>query len=81
MDRDFEGYFSEYASPAQSSASGQELEAVRYAAHGLTNDETADAMDMSRSHVEALLSAARVKLGAKNTPHLVAKALRLGLID
>lgn len=58
-----------------------ELEATRWASHGLTEQMTAEVMGHSLFGVKALLKQARRKLRAKNRAHLVATALRQGLID
>jgi DNA-binding CsgD family transcriptional regulator len=62
-------------------ASARELEALRYTSHGLDRAQCADAMNVSPETVKTHLEIARLKLRAKTTPHAVAIALRLGLID
>lgn len=58
----------------------REKEAAQLAADGLKDKQIADRMGISQSTVEAHLRAARAALNAKNTAHLVAIAIRNGII-
>ena len=60
---------------------GKELLAVKLAADGSTVAETARIVGLSSETVKTQLSRARRKLGARNMAHLVALALRAGIID
>jgi DNA-binding CsgD family transcriptional regulator len=57
-----------------------ELHALRYAAEGLTGIEASERMGVSQKTGKARLDRARLRLGARNTPHAVAIAMREGLI-
>jgi DNA-binding CsgD family transcriptional regulator len=79
---DFDGYFAEKAArPERRDLTATEVEILRWASHGLTDQMTAEAMGRSLDTVKNSGRAARAKLAAKNTAHAVAIALRLGLID
>jgi DNA-binding CsgD family transcriptional regulator len=80
---DYGGYYGDEAHPEPEplATSKRELEVLRYTSHGLRWRECAAAMDLSPHTVNTHLEHARRKLGAKNTAHAVAIALRLGLID
>jgi DNA-binding CsgD family transcriptional regulator len=54
--------------------------ALELASNGLTVAEIADSMGISVRTVEHHLSEARRRLGAKNTTHCVASAIRLNII-
>lgn len=58
----------------------QQTTALQHIAHGLSVDQTADAMGISRSAVEKLLARARVKLGARNITQAVYLAAKRGII-
>lgn len=57
-----------------------EVDVLRCAADGHTVPETALLLVKGETTVKNQLLRARLKLGAKNTPHAVAIALRKGLI-
>ena len=61
--------------------SPQQERILSLAAQGYTNVETARAMSLSPRTVTNYLGLIRGKLGASNTTHAVAIALRLGLIE
>lgn len=48
--------------------------------HGLTAQGVAEMMGIGEETVKSHIAIARLKLQAKNTPHAVANALRLGII-
>ncbi len=54
--------------------------ALQHIANGLSVDQTADAMHLSRSAVEKLLARARAKLGARNITQAVYLAAKQGVI-
>lgn len=58
-----------------------ELLVVRFASYGLNNIETADVTGLAYGTVQSQIKRAMRKLRAKNRTHLVALALREGLID
>lgn len=53
---------------------------IEAASHGLLNREIAEELNYSPRTVEGLVEQARVWLEARNRPHLVACAIKLGLI-
>ena len=57
-----------------------ELSALRLFANGRTSDEIAAELGMSKSMAQHYLRVAARKLGARNTVHAVAIAVRKGLI-
>lgn len=57
-----------------------EIEALRLFASGLSADEMARALSVSRSMANHYLRVAGRKLGARNRVHAVALAVRMGLI-
>ena len=77
---DYEGYFAEKTHRPRVTAP-RELEVLRYASHGLTEYESADAMGVSAGTVNGYMQQVRRELRAKTWTHAVAIALRLGLID
>ena len=58
-----------------------EIRAIQLAAAGLTVQEAADHAGISPESQKAQLTLARQKLGAKNTAHAVAIAIRAGILD
>lgn len=61
--------------------SPREIECIRWVAAGKTGWETSEILSLSHRTVEDYLNTAARKLGAVNRVHLVAKALRQGIID
>ncbi|WP_083467882.1 LuxR family transcriptional regulator [Methylobacterium tarhaniae] len=61
--------------------SPREIECIQWAAAGKTGWETSEILSLSHRTVEDYLNTAAQKLGATNRVHLVAKALRQGIID
>lgn len=59
---------------------GREALVLRCASVGLTIEQTADALGLTRQTIEHHRDSGRLRLRAKNTPHAVALALRQGLI-
>ncbi|WP_083205994.1 response regulator transcription factor [Stappia indica] len=59
----------------------RERDCVAWAAEGKTEWESAAILGIAPKTVESHLIAARRKLNAANKVHLIAKALRLGIID
>lgn len=59
----------------------RELEATTLAAEGLTYDEIAARMFVSKSWVHSLLMSARHRLDAKNSVHLVHRAHQVGCLS
>ncbi len=80
MERDFAGYLNDRAAPPPTVPT-RTLACLRYLSHGLTYQQTADAMGIGHSSVLDYVKLARLELRAKNRTHAVAIALRLGLID
>lgn len=67
--------------PAEPRAlSERELDVVRCVADGRTTVETAAALGIAGDTVQTLVKRAARKLGARNRTHLVATAIRLGLL-
>jgi PAS domain S-box-containing protein len=60
--------------------SGRERDVVRRVAAGNSTAETAEALGIAEETVQTLVKRAMRKLGARNRTHLVATALRLGLL-
>lgn len=58
-----------------------ELKALQFAADGEDCDSAARIMERSRAYLKNLRYSAQIKLGADNTTHAVALALRRGLIQ
>jgi LuxR family transcriptional regulator, quorum-sensing system regulator BjaR1 len=61
--------------------SPREIECIKWAAAGKTGWETSEILSLSHRTVESYLNTAAQKLGAANRVHLVAQALRHGIID
>lgn len=61
--------------------SPRELDVVRALSHGMDNQMVADLYGLSRETVKSHVKRAMGKLAAKNRAHLVAVALRAGMID
>lgn len=61
--------------------SPREIECIKWAAAGKTGWETSEILSLSQRTVEDYLNSASRKLGAANRVHLVATALRQGIID
>ncbi|BCM87914.1 autoinducer binding domain-containing protein [Methylobacterium indicum] len=61
--------------------SPREIECIKWTAAGKTSWETSEILSLSSRTVDDYLKTAARKLGAANRPHLVAKAMRSGLID
>ncbi|RUY21273.1 LuxR family transcriptional regulator [Mesorhizobium sp. M7A.F.Ca.US.001.04.1.1] len=60
--------------------SPRQRDVLRWAAEGLTVDEVADRLAISRNTADTHLRAARARLGVASTVHAVAEAFRHGLI-
>lgn len=60
--------------------SARELDVLGLLARGLTTGETAGLLGISACTVKDHSKSARLKLGARNTAHAVAIALRAGMI-
>jgi DNA-binding CsgD family transcriptional regulator len=58
-----------------------ELEVVLHLSHGLTRKMVGEVLGKTEETVKTQVTTARNALRAKNIPHLVAIALRQGLID
>jgi len=58
-----------------------ERNVLKHASHGLTVRMTAELLGLTDQTVTSELKGARLVLGAKNTTHAVALALRAGLIE
>ncbi len=56
-------------------------EVVALVAHGLSNDEIADAMTLSPSTAKTHVSRAMIKLGARDRAQLVVFAYQTGLVS
>jgi DNA-binding CsgD family transcriptional regulator len=80
MGRDFSGYLDDRDAPPVT-VTARVLECLRYASHGLTREQTAEAMLLAPDTVMHHLATARLELSAKTTTHACCIALRLGLID
>lgn len=65
---------------ARHDLSPAELDALRACSHGLTAAMAGELLAKEAETVKTQLKHARLKLGAKNTAHAVAIALREGLI-
>jgi DNA-directed RNA polymerase specialized sigma24 family protein len=61
--------------------SPKQIVLVHHLSHGLTISQAAEAMEMPFETARWLLKRTRHAYGAKNTTHLIAKALRDGLIE
>ncbi|ACL56011.1 LuxR family transcriptional regulator [Methylobacterium nodulans] len=61
--------------------SAREIECMRWAAAGKTGWEISEILSLSQRTVEAYLNNAARKLGVANRVHLIAEAIRHGLID
>jgi DNA-binding CsgD family transcriptional regulator len=60
--------------------SPRELDALSYLATGNSRAQAAESLRISEHTLRVYIEAARLKLGAQNTTHAVARALSLGLI-
>ncbi|MET7246871.1 LuxR family transcriptional regulator [Methylobacterium sp. EM32] len=69
------------AAPGAPRCSPREIECIKWAAAGKTGWETSEILSLSHRTVESYLNTAAQKLGAANRVHLVAQALRQGIID
>ena len=58
----------------------RELSVLKIASDGRTADEIAKALDLGMETVRSHLKKARTKLGARNSAHAVAEAMRQSLI-
>ncbi|NUS14545.1 MAG: hypothetical protein HOY69_24625 [Streptomyces sp.] len=58
-----------------------EIEALHYAAHGYTSEQTARRLGRSRKAILDRTAAARTKLGARSTTHAVVLAHQTGQLD
>lgn len=67
--------------PHRSDLTGDEKDALRCIAHGMTTGMAAESLEISSRTLKLRLQSAKEKLAAKNTTHTVAIALRAGLID
>ncbi len=67
--------------PGSPRCSPREIECIKWAAAGKTGWETSEILSLSHRTVESYLNMAAQKLGATNRAHLVAQALRHGLIE
>ncbi len=67
--------------PGSPHCSPREIECIKWAAAGKTGWETSEILSLSHRTVESYLNTAAQKLGATNRAHLVAQALRQGIID
>jgi DNA-binding NarL/FixJ family response regulator len=68
------------AEPRRSPFSGRELEVLGLLTEGHTTDQIAAMLFLSPATVRSYAESAMHKLDARNRPHLVAKALRMGLL-
>jgi len=59
---------------------GREREVVALVAHGLSNDEIADALVLSLATAKTHVSRAMLKLGARDRAQLVVFAYQAGLV-
>lgn len=69
------------SAPAAASVASRERDCLDLSSHGLTSDEIAAQLGLSPHTVNQYLTNTARKLGAVNRVHVVAKALRLGLIN
>lgn len=67
--------------PATAPVASRERDCLDLSSHGLTSDEIAGELGLSPHTVNQYLTNTARKLGAVNRVHVVAKALRLGLIS
>jgi DNA-binding NarL/FixJ family response regulator len=68
------------AEPRRNPFSGRELEVLGLLTEGHTTDQIAAQLFLSPATVRSYAESAMHKLEARNRPHLVAKALRMGLL-
>lgn len=61
--------------------SGSQMTCLRYTALGLSQKEIAREMGITPYTVKDYMELARARLGARNTSHAVALAVRSGLLD
>ncbi|MER8578484.1 LuxR family transcriptional regulator [Mesorhizobium sp. M1423] len=61
--------------------SSRQRDVLHWAAEGLTTDQIADRLTISKNTADTHLRAVRERLGAANTIHAVAEAFRLGLLS
>ncbi|MER8499414.1 LuxR family transcriptional regulator [Mesorhizobium sp. M1142] len=66
--------------PKPARLSPRQQDVLRWASEGLTLDEIADHLNISRNTADTHLRLVRERLGVTSTIHAVAEALRLGLI-
>lgn len=66
--------------PAAPALSPRELSAMTYLAKGFSRAQAADELQISEHTLRVYIEAARHKLGALNTTHAVARAMKNGLI-
>ena len=59
---------------------GRELTSIALMAEGMTMEDAAQALDVSRETFKSNLKRARDRIGAKNTAHAVAICFRQGLL-
>ncbi|MFW6412516.1 MAG: LuxR C-terminal-related transcriptional regulator [Oceanicaulis sp.] len=59
----------------------RERESVGLVAQGYSAREIAERFKISPRSVDAIIDRARLKLNARNRPHMVALAVRAGLVD
>jgi DNA-binding CsgD family transcriptional regulator len=69
------------ANPSAMCVASRERDCLDLSSHGLTSDEIAEELGLSPHTVNQYLTNTARKLGAVNRVHVVAKALRLGLIS
>jgi DNA-binding NarL/FixJ family response regulator len=72
---------SPYPEDPQYDLTAREIEVLQLVAHGRTNKEIAQAMDIGTGTVKAYLSGVCLKLRARNRTEAVAKALLTGKIQ
>lgn len=60
--------------------SKRELEVLQLIADGLTGDQIADKLTITKDTVNAHRKNIKIKLGGGNTAHIVAKGFRMGYI-
>jgi two-component system response regulator DesR len=68
------------AEPRRNPFSSRELEVLGMLTEGRTTDQIAGMLFLSPATVRSYAESAMRKLDARNRPHLVAKALRMGLL-
>ncbi|UYV39586.1 LuxR family transcriptional regulator [Rhodobacteraceae bacterium D3-12] len=74
-------YFEPNRTPAQvQTLSPREVDAMTFLAMGYSRAQVADTLSISEHTLRVYIESARLKLGASNTTHAVARALTRGLI-